>query len=64
MSKFRVCIEANGYVERYVEAEDRVAAVSKALASIDWDDVDLSCDECYEVKDEPRRRYKIKKGWR
>lgn len=63
MSKYCVCFEITGYVERYVEAEDADEAQDIALDSIDWDDVDFSCDECYEVKDEPHRKYKVKKGW-
>lgn len=63
MSKYRVCIEIGGYVERYVEAEDADEAQDIVIDSIDWDDVELSCDECYEVKDEPRKKYRVKKGW-
>lgn len=63
MSKYRVCIEIAGYVERYVEAENSDEAQDIAIDSIDWDDVELSCDECYEVRDSPHRRYKVKKGW-
>lgn len=62
MSKYRVCIEINGYIERYVEAENADEAQDIVIDSIDWDDVELSCDECYEVKDNSHRRYKVKKG--
>lgn len=63
MSKYRVCIEISGYIERYVEAEDADEAQDIVIDSIDWDDVELSCDECYKVKDEPRKKYRVKKGW-
>ena len=61
MSKYRVCIEMGGYVERYVEAEDEDKARDIAIDSLDWDDVYLSCDRCYEVRDEPRRIYRVRK---
>ena len=60
MSKYRVCIEVSGRVERYVEAENGEKAQDIVIDSIDWDDVELYCDECYEVKDNPHRRYRVK----
>lgn len=60
MSKYRVCIEINGYIERYVEAENADEAQDIVIDSIDWDDVELSCDECEEIKDNSRKKYKIK----
>lgn len=62
MSKYRVGIEISGYVERDVEAKDEYEAQDIVIDSIDWDDVELSCDECYEVKDNSHKRYKVKKG--
>lgn len=62
MSKYRVCIEISGHIERYVEAENVDEAQDIVIDSIDWDDVELSCDECYKVKDNSYRRYKVKKG--
>lgn len=60
MSKYRVCIEISGYIERYVEAENADEAQDIVIDSIDWDDVELSCDECEEIKDNSRKKYKIK----
>lgn len=60
MNKYRVCIEISGHVERYVEAENADKAQDIVLDGIDWDDVELSCDECYEVKDKSHKKYKIK----
>lgn len=60
MSKYRVCIEISGYIERYVEAENADEAQDIVIDSIDWDDVELSCDECEEIKYNSRKKYKIK----
>lgn len=60
MKKYRVGIEISGYVERCVEAEDGNEAQDIVIDGLDWDDVELSCDECEEVKDNSRKKYKIK----
>lgn len=60
MKKYRVGIEISGYVERCVEAEDGDEAQDIVLDSIDWDDVEFSCEECEEIKDNSRKKYKIK----
>ena len=60
MKKYRVGIEISGYVERCVEAEDGGEAQDIVLDSIDWDDVEFSCEECEEIKDNSRKKYKIK----
>ena len=60
MKKYRVGIEISGYVERCVEAEDGSEAQDIVLDSIDWDDVEFSCEECEEIKDNSRKKYKIK----
>lgn len=49
MKKYRVGIEISGYVERCVEAEDGDEAQDIVLDSIDWDDVEFSCEECEEI---------------
>lgn len=60
MKKYRVCIEISGYVERCIEAEDGDEAQEIAIDRIDWDDVEFSCEECEEIKDNSRKKYKIK----
>lgn len=60
MSKYRVGIEISGYVERDVEAKDEDEAQDIVIDSIDWDNVEFACEECEEIKDEPRKRYRIK----
>lgn len=56
MKKYRVGIEISGYVE----AKDGGEAQDIVLDSIDWDDVEFSCEECEEIKDNSRKKYKIK----
>ena len=36
MKKYRVCIEANGYVEYCIEAENKEEAQKIAVDRIDW----------------------------
>lgn len=60
MKKYRVCIEANGYVEYCIEAENKEEAQKIAVDRIDWGDVEFSCEECEEIKDNSRKKYKIK----
>lgn len=52
MKKYRVCVCIDGYVDQYVEAEDEDDAQDIALDNIDWDDVEFTVEECYEVEDE------------
>lgn len=51
MKKYRVCIEANGYVEYCIEAENKEEAQKIAVDRIDWGDVELTCG-VYEEKKE------------
>ena len=60
MKKYRVCIEISGYVERCVEAEDGDEAQEIAIDRIDWGDVEFFCEECEEIKNNSRKKYKIK----
>lgn len=60
MKKYRVGIGISGYVERCVEAEDEDEAKDIVVDSIDWADVEFSCKECEEIKDNSRKKYKIK----
>lgn len=60
MKKYRVGIEISGYVEYCVEAEDENEAQDIAIDRIDWGDVEFSCEECEEIKDNSRKKYKIK----
>lgn len=60
MKKYRVGIEISGYVERCVEAEDEDEAQDIVLDSIDWGDVEFSCEKCEEIKDNSRKTYRIK----
>ena len=60
MKKYRVGIEISGYVERCVEAEDGDEAQEIVIDRIDWGDVEFSCEKCEEIKDNPRKTYRIK----
>lgn len=60
MKKYRVGTEISGYVERCVEAEDEDEAQEIAIDRIDWGDVEFSCEECEEIKNNSRKKYKIK----
>lgn len=60
MKKYRVGIEISGYVERCVEAEDEDEAQDIVLDSIDWGDVEFSCEKCEEIKDNSRKTHRIK----
>lgn len=52
MKKYRVCINVEGYVEQYVEAENEDDAQDIVRDSIDWDDVEFTTEDCYEVENE------------
>lgn len=60
MKKYRMSIEISGYVKRCVEAEDEDEAQEIAIDRIDWGDVEFSCEKCEEIKDNSRKKYKIK----
>lgn len=60
MKKYRVCIEANGYVEYCIEAENKEEAQKIAVDRIDWSDVEFTCGVYEEKKDNSHKKYKIK----
>lgn len=60
MKKYHVGIEISGYIERCVEAEDEDEALDVVIGGLDWDDVEFSCKEFEEIKDNSRKKYKIK----
>ena len=60
MKKYRVCIEANGYVEYCIEAENKEEAQKIAVDRIDWGDVELTCGVYEEKKDNSHKRSKVR----
>lgn len=60
MKKYRVCIKADSYVEYCIEAENKEEAQKIAVDRIDWGDVELTCGVYEEIKDNSRKKNKIK----
>lgn len=57
MKRYCVRVEYSGFKKVWVEAEDEDEAQNIVLDSIDWDDLDISIEECDEIK--PRKKYRI-----
>lgn len=60
MKRYCVRVEYSGFKKVWVEAEDEDEAQEIAIDRIDWGDVEFSCEECEEIKNNSHKKYKIK----
>lgn len=47
---YRVQVEIKGYVDRYIAADNREDAIDRAMMTIDLEDVEMFCENCYPVE--------------
>lgn len=52
---YRVQVEVKGYVDRYIAADSREEAISRAIDLVDLEDVELFCEKCYPVETYARK---------